>query len=55
MVMPVATPMANVAVKIFTHILDSASSSGSFERNALVTKMAMIRPMPMEIGTKMKW
>ena len=54
MVMPVATPIANVAVYIFTHMRASASSSGSFDRNARVTKMAMMRPMPIVMGTKMK-
>ncbi len=53
--MPVATPMANVAVKMRTHMRAIASSSALRVRNARVTKMAMSRPMPMVIGTKMKW
>ena len=33
----------------------AAASLSDPERNAFVSKMAMIRPMPIESGTKMKW
>ena len=55
MVMPVATPTAKVTVNSFTQKRAAAASFSDPERNAFVSKMAMIRPMPIESGTKMKW
>ena len=55
MVMPVATPTANVPVNRRSQNFAKASSCGSRERYALVCRMAKIRPNPIESGTNRKW
>ena len=55
MVMPVATPMAKVAVKMRTQKRMALPSASLRLRWYLVAKMAKIRPRPMDNGTKMKW